>query len=342
MVGSDLAVIGEACVALQAALGRGILVVPPSSSLNHPDPSRRSPPPWHPNAFDAGRDLGYVAGVRGLLEYSVRHLPRLLAATAMTAGDDGALRAWLGGLVSAARRLAASVRSRRGTATSSPSPGRPSGSGNGPAPEGMAYGVSVEQSPGGPDNRLGTYIVVYTVGTPSTVTVRSRCTYALPAGHYVYIGSAFNSGGVKARVSWHLDPTKPPLKNVDFLKPFARPIETWWSFRRGEQECPWSALMAAKREYHCPAPKFGAIDCLICPANLYFTEGPPDIYEFALRLVPGHARCTGSDWAPASGVSSTSSPRCKSGDRPTSNGWPGRGTGRVDGGSDGGLRPWSS
>ena len=112
-----------------------------------------------------------------------------------------------------------------------------------------------------------------------------------PPVFYIYVGTAFNSGGVRTRVSWHLDPTKYPQKNVDFLKPVARPIGVWWTHDEVRRECPWSAVLASSPEYHCPAPLFGATDCRICVAHLYHTPEPPNVHDFARRLgrlVPDH------------------------------------------------------
>jgi len=76
------------------------------------------------------------------------------------------------------------------------------------------------------------------------------------------------------------------------LKPFARPIEVWWTDDGDRQECRWSAVLAASPDYHSPAPGFGATDCKVCPAHLYLSLETPSVHDFARRLgllVPGHA-----------------------------------------------------
>jgi Uri superfamily endonuclease len=102
---------------------------------------------------------------------------------------------------------------------------------------------------------------------------RSR-TFLLPAGDYLYVGSALGPGGLAARVGRHLSEEKALHWDIDFLLSGpARPAAEVWaraSPRRG-LECRWAAALArspgvtpvvGRREGERRAVQgFGAGDC---------------------------------------------------------------------------------
>lgn len=115
-----------------------------------------------------------------------------------------------------------------------------------------------------------------------------------PAGEYVYLGSAFGPGGLRARLGRHLRGDGTPHWHIDYLRKLAqasghcyviadqevqRPPKLSQGPGREKLECRWSQALAALTAASIPAPGFGASDCTSrCPAHLvaFLKEIAPD------------------------------------------------------------------
>ena len=142
----------------------------------------------------------------------------------------------------------------------------------------------VRRSPGGPYDTGGTYVVVLQVDAPGVVRLGWLGTFWFPAGHLLYVGSAFQPGGVAGRTDRHLDGSGSRLWQVDYLRGFARRTELWWTHHEAKVECAWAMALAGTPQCCCTAPLAGASDCGRCPAHLYFTAERPSVESFARRL----------------------------------------------------------
>ena len=63
----------------------------------------------------------------------------------------------------------------------------------------------------------GTYCIIFNINSKLTITVKSGKTYNLSKGTYAYIGSAWNSGGIKSRIKRHLKTKKRKHWHLDFI-----------------------------------------------------------------------------------------------------------------------------
>jgi Uri superfamily endonuclease len=142
----------------------------------------------------------------------------------------------------------------------------------------------VRRTPGGPYETGGTYVVVLQVDAPGVVRLGDLGTFWFPAGHLLYVGSAFQAGGVAGRTDRHLDGSGPRLWQVDYLRGFARRTELWWTHHEAKVECDWALALAGTPQCCCTAPLAGASDCRRCPAHLYSTTESPSVEAFARRL----------------------------------------------------------
>ncbi len=89
---------------------------------------------------------------------------------------------------------------------------------------------------------------------------------SLAPGRYIYAGSAWGPGGIRARVRRHLRTTKSIHWHVDRLT-FAGDVAEVITLPGG-REC---AIVAAIRDLPSitvPEPGFGSSDCRGCPAHL--------------------------------------------------------------------------
>ncbi len=96
----------------------------------------------------------------------------------------------------------------------------------------------------------------------------------LPAGWYIYIGSAL--GGLGARLRRHARQEKRPHWHIDRLLAIGRLAAVVVRIGPERVECQTAAMVAALPDATLPAPRFGASDCR-CPAHLVHIPARPDL-----------------------------------------------------------------
>jgi Uri superfamily endonuclease len=96
----------------------------------------------------------------------------------------------------------------------------------------------------------------------------------LQSGYYIYVGSAFGPGGVKARVSRHLRVNKRKHWHIDYLRAHVTPVETWVSYASKHLEHVWAGILFELPEVN-PIKDFGCSDCK-CQSHLFFTMDTPE------------------------------------------------------------------
>ncbi|MEL1249506.1 GIY-YIG nuclease family protein [Aurantiacibacter gilvus] len=110
----------------------------------------------------------------------------------------------------------------------------------------------------------GAYLLTISLGEKFAGSLRGK-PYELPAGTYVYAGSANGPGGVAARVARHMRKDKKLHWHVDALTVAASEI-TAFAFPGGN-ECALVERLLGEG-YEAPLPGFGSSDCRSCPAHL--------------------------------------------------------------------------
>ena len=127
-------------------------------------------------------------------------------------------------------------------------------------------------------SRGGTYLLLLRLEAPVDVAVGRLGTFGLPAGWYVYVGSAL--GGLAARLRRHARRGKPIHWHVDALREVAELAAV--AVRVGPEriECAVAKAVAALPAAALPVPRFGASDCR-CASHLVRFADEPD-----LRLGP--------------------------------------------------------
>ncbi len=94
---------------------------------------------------------------------------------------------------------------------------------------------------------------------PSRVKVGRLGTFDLPAGLYVYVGSAFGPGGLKARLGRHFRRVKSLRWHIDYLTAIAEP-EGALAVPFGRLESIWASKLCEYPAAAIPVPGFGAGD----------------------------------------------------------------------------------
>lgn len=124
-----------------------------------------------------------------------------------------------------------------------------------------------------PDER-GTYALLLQSTHRQSLGVGRLGILDVRPGYYVYIGSAFGPGGLRARVTRHVSTAKRKRWHIDYLLDVAKPIEMWYTVGTEKQEHTWAKAIARLPGASVPMQGFGASDCC-CKSHLfYFAERP--------------------------------------------------------------------
>ena len=99
--------------------------------------------------------------------------------------------------------------------------------------------------------------------------------YNFDPGCYLYVGSAFGSGGLPARLAHHKRRQKArPHWHNDYLRAHAELREAWTVAGPEHLQCRWCRLLAASPEFAAPVPTFGASDTG-CRSHLFYLPRRP-------------------------------------------------------------------
>ncbi len=133
--------------------------------------------------------------------------------------------------------------------------------------------------------RSGTYVLILKAARPKKISVGQLGTFMFPAGFYMYIGSAFGPGGLRARVGRHLRKFKNNRWHVDYVSSEIHIIEVWFSVLEHRQECHWAALFSSMNGVSLPVNRLGSSDCS-CRTHLFHSVRKP-----GFRLFKNRAEC---------------------------------------------------
>ncbi len=106
----------------------------------------------------------------------------------------------------------------------------------------------------------GTYFLVLRCRTARTIGIGCLGKLHLRPGWYVYIGSAFGPGGLRARIAHHRRLATRPHWHIDYLRRFAR-LEAVWYCPEVRCEHEWAAAIGAMPGAAAVGPRFGSSDC---------------------------------------------------------------------------------
>lgn len=149
---------------------------------------------------------------------------------------------------------------------------------------------------------MGSYVFALWLPRPRSIAVGRFGEIAFPAGWYLYAGSAFGPGGLRARLARHQRRIRDTARNggrtstgakractkrahwhVDYLREEAIWGGAWASASGQRLECEWAAALRRLPGAQIIAPGFGASDCR-CPAHLVHIGQLPSEAVFAATL----------------------------------------------------------
>lgn len=109
----------------------------------------------------------------------------------------------------------------------------------------------------------GAYLLHCAVDRPILLPPRFGGT--LPSGNYVYVGSARQPGGIRARCRRHLTRGKVRRWHIDWITEEATTVRA--AAMVSAQECAILGTLLAMPGMSVPVPGFGSSDCRSCPAH---------------------------------------------------------------------------
>jgi Uri superfamily endonuclease len=129
----------------------------------------------------------------------------------------------------------------------------------------------------------GTYVLIFSTCLKAQIEVGKLGTLQLKPGFYIYVGSAFGPGGLEARIAHHCRKTDRPHWHIDYLGPFLKLIEIWYTYDPVHREHQWAKLISDIRGTSVPLVGFGSSDCR-CKSHLFFRNARPSIRTFRQKI----------------------------------------------------------
>lgn len=136
----------------------------------------------------------------------------------------------------------------------------------------------------------GSYAVILRLAFPQTVVIGRLGSYHLAEGYYLYTGSAYGSGGLRARLGRHLQGGGQAHWHIDYIREIAR-VSGWGTLVATASpsetiplECQWSQWLTNATGTSIPIPGFGASDCRSgCRAHLIHCTQAHIWQDFAMH-----------------------------------------------------------
>ncbi len=125
----------------------------------------------------------------------------------------------------------------------------------------------------------GTYALILQNHNKRSIQVGRLELINIEPGFYIYVGSAFGPGGVKARVSRHLCRKKTRHWHIDYMGKFMEPYFVWYSHDKNHLEHIWAQKLSGINGISS-VRGFGCSDCK-CTSHFFHSATQPDLAEFS-------------------------------------------------------------
>jgi Uri superfamily endonuclease len=130
----------------------------------------------------------------------------------------------------------------------------------------------------------GTYALILQSEKRSRIQVGRWREIGVDPGYYIYVGSAFGPGGVRARVTRHCRKTKTSHWHIDYLREVMKVLGAWISYEPDRLEHRWAQTLCSV-EGVAKVPGAGCTDC-DCQSHLFFSSCAPS-FAFYSNLMEG-------------------------------------------------------
>jgi Uri superfamily endonuclease len=131
----------------------------------------------------------------------------------------------------------------------------------------------------------GTYVLIASVSQVKRIEIGSLGKFEVIPGFYLYVGSAFGAGGLRARIGHHMESTAAPHWHIDFLLQRAVLTEVWFTTAERKLEHRWAELLEEAPQFRMPIPRFGSSDYHRSrSSHLFYAKRPPSFRWFRQKV----------------------------------------------------------
>ena len=124
----------------------------------------------------------------------------------------------------------------------------------------------------------GTYVLILHSLSKEQVQIGKWGVITIKPGYYLYVGSAFGPGGVKARVARHYRNEKAKHWHIDYLRKHMDLVSVWYSYHDSKLEHDWARVLSVMTGME-PVQGFGCSDCQ-CYSHLFRSVKEPVFRRF--------------------------------------------------------------
>lgn len=132
----------------------------------------------------------------------------------------------------------------------------------------------------------GTYALIFSASHSCVIKIGKLGTLQLQPGFYIYVGSAFGPGGLKARIAHHCRKPVHPHWHIDYLGSFLELKDIWHTYDPVHREHQWAKIFLSARGASIPLAGFGSSDCR-CKSHLFYYNYRPAIRTFRRKIGAG-------------------------------------------------------
>lgn len=129
----------------------------------------------------------------------------------------------------------------------------------------------------------GSYVLILRSDITSRITIGKLGKMPVISGFYLYVGSAFGPGGLKARLGRHAKREKSLRWHIDYLRPHLDLKAVCYSQDPERHEDIWSGQVSKWPDASIPMPGFGASDSQAVSHLFYFRKGPSEALYQSLK-----------------------------------------------------------
>ena len=131
----------------------------------------------------------------------------------------------------------------------------------------------------------GTYVLIASLAQMKRLEIGSLGRQDIVPRFYLYVGSAFGAGGLRARIGHHLESTADPHWHIDYLLAAAEPVEVWFTTAETKLEHRWADLLENAPQFRIPIARFGSSDYHRSRAShLFYLKRHPSFQWFQQQL----------------------------------------------------------
>ncbi len=134
------------------------------------------------------------------------------------------------------------------------------------------------------ETKKGTYILIMKAEVTTQIVIGKLGLLNVEPGFYVYVGSAFGSGGLKARLGHHMKIASKPHWHIDYLRKEIKLIKIYFDQSGERLEFDWAIRLEKMKEAAIPLDGFGASDC-DARSHLFYFKDEPDLSDLHIAGV---------------------------------------------------------